>query len=60
MIDKSSYEENFIPIMKLIKQAISQHHIIITESLGHVSKLEKEANLIAQKLAELRDKLKNG
>ena len=60
MIDKSSYEENFIPIMKLIKQAISQHHIIITESLGHVSKLEKEANLIAQKLAELRDKLNNG
>ncbi|MDD2384334.1 MAG: DUF2333 family protein [Sulfurospirillaceae bacterium] len=60
MIDKSAYDENFIPIMELLEKAIAQDHFIITESLGHVSKLEKEANIIAQKLAELRDKLKNG
>ncbi len=60
MVDKSAYDENFIPIMELLEKAIAQEHFIITESLGHVSKLEKEANIIAQKLAELRDKLKNG
>lgn len=60
MVDKTSYEENFIPIMELLKEAIAQHHVIITEAMGHVSKLEKDANIIAQKLAELRDKLKNG
>lgn len=60
MIDKSAYDENFIPIMELLEKAIAQDHFIVTEALGHVSKLEKEANIIAQKLAELRDKLKNG
>lgn len=60
MIDKTSYNENFVPIMELLKQAIAQNHLIILESMGHLSKLEKDASLIAQKLAELRDKLKNG
>ena len=60
MVDKTSYEENFVPIMELLEKAIAQNHLFITESMGHVSKLEKEANLIAQKLSELRDKLKNG
>lgn len=60
MVDKSSYEENFVPIMELLEKAIGQNHLLITESMGHVSKLEKDANVIAQKLAELRDKLKNG
>ena len=58
--DKTSYQENFIPLLASIKEAIAQNHWIILESLGHVSKLEKEANIIAQKLGELRDKLKNG
>ena len=60
MIDKSAYDENFIPIMELLEKAIAQDHFIVSEAFGHVSKLEKEANIIAQKLAELRDKLKNG
>ena len=60
MIDKSSYEENFVPMMNLLKQAIAQNHIVILESLGHLSKLVKDASLISQKLAELRDKLRNG
>ena len=60
MIDKSSYEENFVPMMNLLKQAIGQNHIVILESLGHLSKLVKDASLISQKLAELRDKLRNG
>ena len=60
MIDKSSYSENFIPIMELLKKAIAQNHLVILESMGHLSKLEKDANLIAQKLSELRDKLNNG
>ena len=60
MKDKSSYEENFIPLMEHIENAIMQNHIVILESLGHLSKLEKEVNIIAQKLGELRDKLKNG
>lgn len=60
MKDKSSYKDNFLPLLSLIKIAIAQNHIIIMESLGHVSKLEKEANIIAQKLGELRDKLRNG
>ena len=60
MIDKSSYEENFVPMMNLLKQAIAQNHIVVLESLGHLSKLVKDASLISQKLAELRDKLRNG
>lgn len=60
MIDKTSYEENFVPMMNLLKQAIAQNHIVILESLGHLSKLVKDASLISQKLAELRDKLRNG
>lgn len=60
MIDKTSYNENFVPIMELLKQAIAQNHLVILESMGHLSKLEKDANVIAQKLAELRDKLRNG
>ena len=60
MKDKSSYKDNFLPLLDLIEKAIAQNHIVIMESLGHVSKLEKEANIIAQKLGELRDKLRNG
>ncbi len=60
MKDKTSYDENFLPIMSLLKDAIAQNHFVILESMGHLSKLEKDANLIAQKLAELRDKLRNG
>ncbi len=60
MVDKTSYEENFVPIMELLKKAIAQNHFIILESMGDVSKLEKDASLIAQKLAELRDKMRNG
>ncbi len=60
MIDKTSYEENFKPMMELLKQAIAQNHIVILESLGHLSKLVKDASLISQKMAELRDKLRNG
>ncbi len=60
MVDKTSYEENFVPMMNLLKQAIAQNHIVVLESLGHLSKLVKDASLISQKLAELRDKLRNG
>ncbi|RLA09008.1 MAG: hypothetical protein DRQ51_00020 [Gammaproteobacteria bacterium] len=58
--DKSSYEENFIPLLSQIKKTIQQNPIVIMESLGHLSKLSNEANVIAQKLGELRDKLKKG
>lgn len=60
MIDKTSYEENFVPIMESLKKAIDRNPLVIMEVLGHVSKIEKDANVIAQKLAELRDKLRNG
>ncbi|MCF6173518.1 MAG: DUF2333 family protein, partial [Campylobacteraceae bacterium] len=60
MISKTSYEENFKPIMTLLKQAIAQNHIVVLESFGHLSKLVKDASIISQKLAELRDKLRNG
>ena len=60
MIDKTSYTENFVPIMELLEEAIGQNHLVILESMGHLSKLEKDANLITQKLSELRDKLRNG
>jgi hypothetical protein len=60
MIDKTSYEENFVPLLEAVDNAIGQNHIIILETMGHVSKLEKEANVISQKMAELRDKLRNG
>ncbi len=60
MKDKSSYFENFVPLLELINEAISQNHLVILETFGHVSKLEKKANIIAQKLGELRDKLRNG
>jgi len=60
MVDKTSYDENFVPILELTKSTIRQNHIVVLEALGHLSKLEKNANLIAQKLGELRDKLRNG
>jgi hypothetical protein len=60
MIDKTSYEENFVPLLQLMEKAIGQNHFVILETFGHISKLEKEVNLIAQKLGELRDKLRNG
>lgn len=60
MIDKTAYKENFIPIMQSLEKAIGSNHIIVTEFLGHLSKIEKEANIIAQKLSELRNKLQNG
>ena len=60
MTDKSSYEENFIPILKHLERAIKQNPWIILEFKGDVSKIEKDANVISQKLAELRDKLRNG
>lgn len=60
MKDKSSYSENFLPLLQLVNEAISQNHLIILETFGHLSKLEKKSNIIAQKLGELRDKLRNG
>jgi len=60
MKDKTSYEENFVPLLKLIKSSIAQNHFVVLESFGHLSKLEKNANIVAQKLGELRDKLRNG
>lgn len=60
MVDKTAYNENFIPIMESLEKAINNNPIIIMEFLGHVSKIEKEANVISQKLAELKEKLKNG
>ncbi len=60
MMDKTSYKENFIPLLNLTKKAISQNHLMILETFGHLSKLEKNTNIIAQKLGELRDKLQNG
>lgn len=60
MEDKTSYKENFVPLLKDLEIAIQQNHFVILEMFGHVSKLEKEANVISQKLGELRDKLKNG
>lgn len=60
MIDKSSYNENYIPILKHLELAIKQNPLIILEFKGDVSKIEKDANVISQKLGELRDKLKKG
>lgn len=60
MLNKTSYNENFVPLLKLLELKISQNHFVILEMFGHVSKLEKDASIIAQKLGELRDKLKNG
>lgn len=60
MIDKTAYNENFLPIMESLEKAINHNPIVVLEFMGHVSKIEKEANVIAQKLLELRDKLKNG
>lgn len=60
MIDKSSYDENFAPILFALEEAINQNPIIVLEFFGHVSKIEKNANIISQKLGELRDKLRNG
>jgi len=60
MIDKSSYEENFVPILESLENAINRNPMIVLELKGDVSKIEKDANVVSQKLAELRDKLKNG
>lgn len=60
MIDKTSYKDNFLPIMAALEKSISNNPIVILEFFGHVSKIEKEANVITQKLGELRDKLRKG
>jgi len=60
MIDKSSYTENFVPMLESLESAIKMNPLVVLEFKGDVSKIEKDANVITQKLAELRDKLKNG
>lgn len=60
MENKTAYEENYKPIMEDLKRAVKENHIIVLETLGHLSKMEKEGNVITQKLAELIDKLKKG
>lgn len=60
MIDKSCYTENFLPLMEDIKKGARENHLIVLESFGDLSKMEKQGNIISQKLAELIDKLKKG
>ena len=60
MLDKTSYNENFIPLLKTINEAVDFNPLIVLELKGDLSKLEKETNQIVQRLSELRDKLKNG
>ena len=60
MIDKSSYEDNFVPVLQALERAIAHNPLVVTESFGSLSKLEKEANVISQKLGELRNKLTQG
>ncbi len=60
MIDKSCYYENFLPIMEDIKNGARANHLIVLESFGDLSKIEKQGNIISQKLAELIDKLRKG
>ena len=60
MIDKSCYYENFLPIMEDIKNGARANHLIVLESFGDLSKMEKQGNIISQKLSELIDKLRKG
>ena len=60
MIDKSCYYENFLPIMEDIKNGARANHLIVLESFGDLSKIEKQGNIISQKLSELIDKLRKG
>ena len=60
MIDKSCYTENFLPLMEDIKKGARANHLIVLESFGDLSKIEKQGNIISQKLAELIDKLRKG
>lgn len=60
MIDKSCYYENFLPIMEDIKKGARDNHLIVLESFGDLSKMEKQGNVISQKLSELIDKLRKG
>ena len=60
MIDKSCYYENFLPIMEDIKKGAKDNHLIVLESFGDLSKMEKQGNIISQKLSELIDKLRKG
>src|SRR5574344_447895 len=55
MIDKSCYYENFLPIMEDIKNGARANHLIVLESFGDLSKMEKQGNIISQKLSELID-----
>jgi len=60
MADKSSYDENFIPILQLLEEVIEIKPFIIWQGVGHLSKITSKSNEIAMKLQELRDKLKDG
>lgn len=60
MIDKSCYNENFLPILEDTKKGGNDNHFIILETFGDLSKMEKQGNIVSQKLAELIDKLKKG
>ena len=60
MIDKGCYTENFLPLMEDIKKGARENHLIVLESFGDLSKMEKQGNIISQKLSELIDKLRKG
>ena len=60
MVDKSCYTENFLPLMEDIKKGARANHLIVLESFGDLSKMEKQGNIISQKLSELIDKLRKG
>ena len=45
---------------KDIKKGGRENHLIVLESFGDLSKMEKQGNIISQKLSELIDKLRKG
>ena len=61
MVDKTSYEENFLPILELLEEAIAlKPDVIVWEVFGDLSELIAKSRLITDKMGELRDKLRKG
>ncbi len=58
--DKNAFNENFEPLLKDLENAINNNPLIVLETFGDLAKIQKDANVISQKIAELRDRLIKG
>jgi len=61
MMEKDGYKDNYIPLIKMIKETVEVKPFFVMEAFRHdVSTLRGKAQAISTKMAELANRLKNG